>query len=412
MAKKKSYFTIILASLILISCKKDSPSDISCESEIGNLLPVSHAYTGDKLLFYDLSLCTDDELVVTIDDIEIPILTSNNRPGIKIPASSTSSSVEMAVYINAELIEKKEIVLYPGEGIWKAIAPFPSDGRANATATSLSNMGFVIGGGNWDTGDEYNDLYMYDPLEDSWEYKLSDDEFDYTGSSYGFNNKLFLIRFFSDGVVTFDPETNDFQSVGTIRSLDSRTMAFTHNESIYTISGSDGFIFLYKFNDVLLDWELIENKNLNGVVNFTVYYDNAAWTGYHVRNENILHLIKYDFIEGEFVEMDISAGVEFHYDWWMLRHLFTINELAYFIEEASASSGLGAIATITGPQNKLYILNMKEGEWRTLEHSFPESFAKFASFEIDAKGYTGLSLLDNNTTSFAYSRNFYEFLPE
>ena len=133
-----------------------------------------------------------------------------------------------------------------------------------------------------------------------------------------------------------------------------------------------------------------------------------AYVGYNFINSKELILLSYNTAANELRE--ISSLQVPNPDLHLLRHLFTINDLAYFIEAGSSLIG-SDFSEVVSPGEHLYIYNLQIGDWKVSQHTYPNTFYGINSFGLNNRGFAGLGHAEASP-GFSYSQDFFEFIPQ
>lgn len=82
---------------------------------------------------------------------------------VRVPLNASTGKIEVKSGTQSAITKNNFIIL---SGIWSRKTDFPGAGRTNLVAFTIGNKGYVgLGDSN---GPEYNDLYEYDAVTDSW----------------------------------------------------------------------------------------------------------------------------------------------------------------------------------------------------------------------------------------------------
>ena len=143
-------------------------------------------------------------------------------------------------------------------------------------------------------------------------------------------------------------------------------------------------------------------------MNFAFVHQGIAYVGYNFINSKELILLSYNIAANELSE--ISSVQVPNPDLRLLRHLFTIKDLAYFIE--AGYSVIGAdFSEVASPGERLYIYNLQFGDWKVSQHTYPNTFYGITSFGLNNRGFAGLGQ-EEASPVFSYPQDFFEFVPQ
>ncbi|MBL0745671.1 kelch repeat-containing protein [Chryseolinea lacunae] len=423
MFKKISVF--LFAMLALACSDEDSaPAPLVCESVLASGIGISesYAYTGDTYTIAGTKFCKADLVSVLFNDTEIALTeTLETKISFVIPETITSDSVAIKIKTKTSTVDlHKKIAIFPGSGSWITAQAFPGGERAFTQAAVLNGKGYVFGGERFLGYSEgtypktkYNDLYEFDPTANSWTLVHADDKFIDKAATVGWNNTLFLFSNLVSGpATTFALDGKVFsetKSYSTAWALNVK--GFTLGNDLYTAvtENSTKKIDIRKYNITTKNWDIVQSTDFsatNTFADFAFEYDGMAYLGINALNSSTVELWAYDATENKLTKINTITPVG-NSSLISMRHLFTINGLAYFIENGDASIGPDG-ASVVDPTSNLYIYNLKAKAWRQVSHTFPENFYGIISFGVNGRGFAGISA-DSGKPSYKYSTKIYEF---
>lgn len=427
----KSILILGLLFLILTACDDQSKETCIINPEGKISLGTEIAYTGDTLTIENIKWCEDNQVTVLVNENAVPVFRLFSEiTSFAVPVLSTSK-IKVEILINEKTVyTTNDIPLYPGGGVWKPAAPFPAEGRSDQATISTSNSGYFIGGTRYvgqSTYQNYNDLYDYDILNNSWSLISSDDQFLNMTHGIILDDQLTLFKGGDkvQNTITYDLLSNQINTIvspnANERVFDNKS--FATSDAVYactyirTLTTDLHSLNITKYNSSTAQWEgqatkFIEEDGLVDTdINFCFTYKDKAYIGYNELNSATLNLTTYNTTSKEFTDLEgIEIELDGHRD-ILLRHLFVIDDLAYFVEGATAFIGTDGEVTLTKPNSKLHIYNLVSEEWKMLFHEYPEGFYKVTSINPANRGFAGLSVTDEGAL-FGYKAEFYEFIPE
>lgn len=423
--------------LLVLSCSKSdnspAPSNTAtCTSDLSTLTPeATYSYTGDALSITAPNFCKDDIVSVLVNDQEIqptevlaakitftvPVITGDSAT-IKVKTKSTTTQA------------KKKVAVFPGGGTWKEVASFPAQGRVGGIRMTVGSNAYLCGGNaytGYTTTYNYNyfgDIYKYDPSANAWSLVVTNDNvknrFNGTASSGG---KLFLFPVTVNGpATTYDLTGASFGTTGNFAGGTALSNApFSVGTDVYNcvierspINSSIVAMLIRKYNTGTNQWDLVATNPATTIdastyVNFAFERSGKAYIGTNQINSTDVQFYSFDPATNQFTTL-IKAGVGAPLDFPVLSYLFTINNLAYFIQAGSSSVSPTSVS-VSGPGVFLYMYNFKNNTFHTATHTYPESFFRVTGLSIANRGFAGLGSSASGAL-FQYSQKFYEFTPK
>lgn len=377
--------------LILSGCSKDD----TCSAPELDGLTIDYGYTGDQIRIRGLGFCSSNVLSVLLNETEIELdNVSDTQVSFIMPILGVDS-VSIKLVTNEGEIDLKKIALFPGNGNWMEIAAFPGSSSGISGATYSSDKGYVLG----------EDLFEYNLNSGSWLLIDSDEKFEEKSGTIT-QNTLFLAANSSRGLVeTYNLESNQFGASSNF-GFHYTNVPFSVAQNTYIAFADSKFIFLGKYETNSKAWittTLIDLQQDSGVfINFGFVYQEKFYLGYSLVNLREVEFREYDPESGQLLKELPSIEIPGTFGTLLLKYLFTIDDIAYFIERSEAR-----VNVVTRPESTLYLFNFKTESWKTVSHTYPETFFEVVSFGSGEIGFAGRSV----SSGFIYSSKFYEFQP-
>ncbi|MEO9803979.1 MAG: hypothetical protein ABJF04_12050 [Reichenbachiella sp.] len=419
------YLPAILLMLFLFSCSEDEDSAITeCQLEDSSEISMedTFAYTGAKVTVIG-EFCLDQTVKVLIDDLAYNLTETLPAQISFVMPELTEDSVTIKVQSDGiDLGFEKKIAVYPGNGTWIEKASFPGQGRRSPRSTSVNNMGYLIGGSNYlgyteELGyshDYYSDLYQYSEENNTWSLISSHDNFEDQGNIVGNDQSLYVFPYSTfRNIYEYEWNTGNFETIGSI-GVRGSFYPFATDGEVFHFTVQNNTTLSLKKHGANNEWQTISTFELNVtgsaevIINFAFVQGGVAYVGYNQLNSQELTMLSADLddlVINEKARVEIMSS-----DIALVKYLFTIDHLAYFIEIGSSSVGPDR-SDVAIPGDYLYIYNQKSESWKISEHAMPESFFGVASFGLNNRGFAGMGT-SANSPLFSYSQKFYEFVPQ
>lgn len=426
---KKMIIPFLLA-LTIVCCSETSDSasitNTNCESELlsGIKLSSTFAYTLDTYTISGTKFCKEDLVSVLLNDTEV--FFSKIEPtkiSFTIPSLSVDS-VSLKIKTKTTTIDlKSKIALFPGNGIWKEVKSFPAEGRSSTQSMAYDGKGYISGGQRY-TGyttryntTYYNELFSYDPIIDTWKLYETNDDLKDKGKGSITEGKLFLFPSSVYGVSTnytlatkVFGKTNSFGGGNWVDS--NQPFSIGSDAYVCNVEKTINGLVIRKYNTLTNNWDLVISsplENTNTYINFGFTYAGKAYLGTNELNSTAVQFYSFDPITNKLTSL-VKVNVPDSGSIIMLKHLFTIGDIAYFIENGSSKLGPDS-SSIIAPSSTLYMYNLKTNTFRFTQHNYPETFFGVSSFNVNNRGFAGLST-SAGSPLFTYSQKFYEFIPK
>lgn len=430
---KRSTFSFFLTCLSLLyvaaGCSDDSETAPPCVTDLTGsfTLNTEVAYTRDTVMVTGFLLCERDLLSIQVNGSDItPITVTLNSVSFQVPVVE-ADSLEISILVNQEVVGNTgKIALFPGDGTWTEVAPFPGEGRGFFASVSGNGFGYLAGGqvvtglaSNLNTR-LFTELYQYEASSDTWTLLADDDRFRNVFQGSVFDNQVFL-----EGPVVFSPLTTyniSTQEIGMVNRFPGSISGtlFSAMDNLYAgvnlsinlDSVVRQFISIEQFDASNESWSSLVQLDLTGdevaLFNFSFVKDNKAFIGFNRLNSRDINLLIYDISTNQLTQTEgitVLSGTL-----TLLKHLFVIDDIAYFIERGESSIDFEDVS-IFNPSSTLYMFNLSTQRWRTVSHRFPNDFFDVGSFTLSNRGFAGLGQRDQGTI-FGYRTEFFEFSPE
>ena len=309
----------------------------------------------------------------------------------------------------------KPIDVIKASGTWKEVASFPGEGRMHMVNFATSSDGYVYGGARFNSFDyiTYNELYKFDPEANAWSKVSSNNAFMQEQSQAYTDGRLFLTG------TTYGIPDNIFSPISFIKkrefSLMSATRYFVNNGIVYAISGVDSKLMeVQKYNTASDTWEVVTEVNYNPQqafsFSFTVEYKGKVYIGVHPLTSVVTELWAFDGVSNSLTKVS-SVSNDIEGNARELKYLFTLNELAYFVDRGEFSIDGSAKGMILKPRDNFYIYNFAVNEWRKVQAAFPSALFGVASMNIGNRGFVGIGTSADANTGVVYAQQFFEFIP-
>jgi hypothetical protein len=387
----------------------------------------THSYTGGEWTIAGEQICTDAVQAVTINGINATIKTkSETAIVIEVPAMKPGAVDVKISYNGGEIVLGDKVKVYPGNGTWKEVSPFPQTGKMESRTFVTGGKAYVLSGSQvTKPAGEYaftyfNNIYEYDPMADTWTFKLEDESLDeiWYLASCRLGSRYVYTSVRETEMKAYDPVSNSLSSIG-YPDLHNPQVGLAINDNAYVLTEDDAAyaLELYKYDQGKDTWPLVNSTKPNyASTNYFLPWAPFAHEGYgyfttaQINVDKEIWLWRFDPKDNSITKISSvgtsrEAGVEFP----GLEYLFTIDGLAYFIEMGSFDLDPSSIIE---PSKTLYIYNFEWNEWHVVDNALPQTFYRPASFTVDNRGFLGLGLGKGPGPSYAYPNNFYEFLPE
>lgn len=409
---KKNF--VLLIAAFAFSCSENEEQ--SCSDNLSNLtLDATSLYTGEEIALGSALICFGNDVTIQVNDHDVP-LSRNKYDGIYFVVPAVTETLA-TVTVRVGKTERKfgPLPVVKAAGTWRAVAPFTATGRNGMTKFATTSDGYLYGG--WTQGTtftSYYNLYKYNVPGNTWSEVSTDVAF--AGSSEAFDgSQLFLTG------KTYSLNDNKFSSISYIAYRpDVRQYAtryFTCNGKAYAISNINyDAIEIQKYNAESNKWAIVQEVPYNDKGGeeyfdfaFAVEHQGISYVGVVFSNNDTVEVWAFDGATNSFSKVssvinDIKASSR------ALRHLFTLNNLGYFIEIGESVISLDETVKILKPRSHFYVYNFTSNEWRKVKTEFPESMYGGSSLNIGNRGFAGLGASEG-TTGFNYSQNFFEFVP-
>jgi len=219
--------------------------------------------------------------------------------------------------------------------------------------------------------------------------------------------------------VLFDPASNSFKDSAAPVVGDQRK-GFAIGNTGYIISNTNNqALEIRQYAEETNTWSLIKTlsyveKDPSGSNPYFLFYfafehQGKAYIGTQLLIFTTLNLWMFDPVTND---LSIANTLDLPTDGSFsgLVHLFTINNLAYFIESGAVSQ-TETFVRIAKPSNKLHLYNFALNKWRKVDNQLPQTFYLPTAFTINNRGFVGLGA-NEVSAAFAYPTNFYEFIPK
>jgi hypothetical protein len=416
--------TMVLRKLIRIFpylCLMFVYTITSCDSEetgcIGLSALFEHKayYTGEKIVLANPRLCGSDLVSVTIGDIRVAITVLDEHIVSFTMPQVTGEYVPVKFETKTGIVDNGTTLwIFPGNGTWKTVAPFPGEARGYARSQSVGDMGYVFGGNQnvkyFSLPDlQMGDLYSYDIPANKWTKLLESDLIKNAATEIVLDDKIF----FDNSKIELHAYNTQSNTVSTAKAIDVDPFGFQTNLA-FTADGNIYFIHL----------ENIAGKTVNEVWKYAPV-DNS-WTkaepilaadfmqSFQYNGETLLledeqnKLYRY---KNETLELVASCSLPEVQEQSYL-YLFTVNDLSYFSDPGNMSIlGDGSIKINNVSQDRLLIYNHQVNEWRLVNNQLPQKFYGAVTLSTGSRGFAGMSVSVKDG-GFVFSNTFYEFIPK
>ena len=396
----------LLSILIFITCKEKEDDNPTIETVIPILEDVgpfssdskTASFTGEIKNFEALIRQVSDYGFAwseeTFNDLDAPNVVSLGALGSKFfhydQVLEPNRIYHLKAYIiyDGETYISNEGMVYTRKGHWEEVATFPAAHRLKATAFVIDDKAYIAGGGT-------DEVWMYDPINDTWTQKASlpralenPVSFVLDGEGYVGLNLGGAYTFEDDDFWKYNPTTDSWSPIASLSSfqggiIQKATAAFALDGKGYVQSKS---AFLSIYDPQIDEWKYAEpiNNHLNneddhivisnGVDSvFTIYNDRVQLFTTNPDNWEWMD----DFhtsirLNGN--EDKRSAGIGFYVDGTFVAGMgINDNDRTYYdlYEYAYGSWG-----------HPLNFLEREDYGWQGLHQG--------VSFAVNGKGYIGL----------------------
>lgn len=422
---RKNLLYLPFSILLLLSCSDDADEPVTppCENKLGEDLKAnSYVYTGDVFTLTSSNFCHNEFLKVLVNDVEVDFTGKGAVTLTFIFPQIDENSATLKIKTATGVIDlERSVDVFPGNGVWTEVAPFPAVGRWAMASTVSGGKAYVSGGSRsngWNgttyTYEDFGTLFQFDPTVNTWSTLITDDRIKNKPESIVSDNKLFLFPYSSfQPAAIFDLQTQEFSESGFGPNFHF-PRPFVMDGELYLFVGevNGQQIYIKKYNPLDGTWSTVKTVLLPGtnqpIANFAFVYDGLAYVGLNLLNSTELELWTFDPATTELLKISTLGTTA--KDFPSVEYLFVKDGLAYFMESGTASSA-PAGSTFFPPASKLHIYNFQLKLWRTTNHTSPEGFHRIPSFSIDGRLFAGLGV-SSGTPGFTYSSKFYEFTPK
>ncbi|WP_178377129.1 Kelch repeat-containing protein [Chryseolinea serpens] len=415
---KKVVFLFAIA--LAFSCSNDdSPAGGGCSSQLTSLnLEGGTVYTGEILSFPKPAPCISQNLKVLVNGKEVALTVVDSEVSFTVPPIAESTAT-FTIQGGGSEVYAGPVSVVKAYGTWKAVAPFPADGRGRMVGFGTSTDGYLFGGAAYlGTGfQSYDELYKYNAADNAWTLANSAPAFSKTNEAL-VGNDVFL-----DGA-KYSIADNTLSPLSFLPYLGEGstywdTHLFSNQGNVYAISDiNQNLIMIHHYDPVEKAWSIVKQLTYldNGQPNyfqfdFAIEQNGMTYIGILQLNRNTTEVWAFDGTANTFTKVT-SVSTEMDGSTQSLKHLFTLNKLAYFMEEGESSQDLNGKVDIIHAHEYFFVYNFETNAWRKIKTEWPQSMHGASSFNIGNRGFAGLGAREGTTTGFIYQRPFFEFVPE
>jgi N-acetylneuraminic acid mutarotase len=417
MMKKVVY---LFAAALAFSCSNDdSPADGGCTSHLTSLsLEGGTVYTGETLSFPKPAPCISQDLKVLVNGKEVALTVVDSEVSFTVPPIAESTAT-FTIQAGGSEVYAGPVSVIKSYGTWKAVAKFPVDGRTRMEDFGTSTDGYLFGGAAYQGTDfhYYDELYKYNATDNTWTLANSGPAFSKDDEAL-VGNEVFL-----DGA-KYSITDNTLSPLGYLPYLGEGssywdTRFFANQGNVYAISDvNQNLIMIHHYDPVAKGWSMVKQLTYldNGQPNyfqfdFAIEQNGMTYIGILQLNRNTTEVWAFDGTANTFAKVT-SVTTEMNGSTYSLKHLFTLNKLAYFMEEGESSQDLTGKVDIIHAHDYFFVYNFETNVWRKIKTEWPQSMHGAASFNIGNRGFAGLGAKEGTTTGFIYQQSFFEFVPE
>jgi len=417
MKKVVFLFAVVLA----FSCSNDdSPVDGGCSTHLTSLnIEGGTVYTGEILSFPKPVLCNSQELKVLVNGKEVALTAGDNNEVFFTVPPITETTATFTIQAGGSEVYAGPVSVIKAYGTWKIVAQFPGDGRLNMEGFGTSTDGYLFGGIAYQGTDftDYKDLYKYNAADNAWTLVTTGASLSTTNGAL-VGNALFL-----DGA-KYSITDNTFSPLSFLPYMGEGstywdTRLFANQGNVYAISDiNQNLIMIRHYDPVEEEWPIVKQLSYldNGQPNyfafdFAIERNGITYIGILQLNRNTTEVWAFDGTANTFTKVS-SVSTDMNGSTHSLKHLFTLGNLAYFMEKGESSQDLNGRIEIVHAHEYFFVYNFETNVWRKIKTEWPQSMHGAAGFNIGNRGFAGLGAREGTTTGFTYQRSFFEFVPE
>lgn len=292
---------------------------------------------------------------------------------------------------------------------WKQKASIPATSRYGAFKFVIGNYGYV-GGGCDSLGNNLNDLWLYNPLNDTWTQKSNCPIYTRTAGSFAINIKGYVVGgILNSGAITnllyeYDAITNNWTQKANYPGVPVYAAAsFSLNGKGYFGIGNGGaatgpyYVQFFEYNPVTDTW--IQKANFPGISRYgvnSIVSTSYAYVGFG--SNEVLLLFFNDWYQYNPVT-----------DTWVAKQNYPValsNPSSFYINNKIY---MACGHDFVNAFNSMYSYNEVSDTWTAEPNFIGTNRWAGVGFAINNIGYVGTGL---DTSAFNTFSDFYEFSPE
>ena len=296
-------------------------------------------------------------------------------------------------------------------GRWKKIASFPGVHRKSSLTFSVGDNAYILGGESLEL-DQYNDLWCYNAITDTWSQKAA-----FPGTGMGvirdhfslvtFGNSAYLFGY--GKIWSYNTNADAWTNVSEDTSIEKFPMAFSIGDKIFVATVNSFFAPNMGFNEYnIINGSYTGKKQYPGMTSDYYYSVTASGKQYVMPavysmwgNGHLNEFYQYDPVTNMWKERT-SYTTSTNFD-RSSACMFTVADKIYF--------GLGKNEN-NADYGDFHEYDPSSDSWRDINAIAGSDRSDALCFSIDRKGYVGLGFYHYYEGEIDKLYDFWEFTPE